>query len=147
MDTSKDTSTVKPLEPSFVSPSGLISAAAVFAASYFVFLPGDLSDMLRIILSVSFAAIAEVSASNLAYVKALKSKKPRIFLPEINDVEAVATKDIGAKRRKGGEVAFEYDSMKSVCPAITEGDEAIPAGSRVRILLADSDSTVIVEKA
>lgn len=146
MDTSKDKRTIKPLEPAYVTPAGALAAALVFALSYFAFPAESYPVFLRIIMCVSFAAIAEVAVSNLMYVRALRGTAPRLFLPEVNDVEAVVTKDIGARRRKGGEVAFEYESMNATCRAITESDEPIEAGSRVRIIRADSDSTVTVEK-
>ena len=146
MDTPRDKNTIRPLEPTYVTPAGALAAALVFALSYFVFSAENYPAFLRIIMCVSFAAIAEVAVSNLMYVKALRGSKTRLFLPEINDVEAVVTKDIGARRRKGGEVSFEYESMNASCSAITESDEPIAAGSRVRIIRADSDSTVTVEK-
>ena len=146
MDKQSDRKTVKPLQPAFVSAAGVIGGALVFGASYFLFSRGSYPSSLSLIMSISFASIAEVSLSNLSYVKALRSTKSRLFLPEINDIEGTVTKDIGSKRRKGGEVSFEYEGSAAVCHAITEGDEAISAGSRVRIVCADNDSTVIVEK-
>ena len=146
MDKSNDRKTVKPLEPAFVSAAGVIGGALIFGATYFLFSRGSYPPSLSLIMSISFASIAEVSLSNLSYAKALRKGGSRLFLPEINDAEGVVTKDIGAKRRKGGEVSFEYGSGTALCHAITEGDEAISAGSRVRIVRADSDSTVIVEK-
>ena len=145
MDDTKEKA-VRPFEPSFVSAVGIAAAAAVLAVSYFALGSAELPLASRIAVAVALAGVAEVSASNLRYALVLRRGKDRLFLPEINDVPAVVTRDIGGKRRRGGEVSFEYMGRKALAPAITMDADGFAAGERVHVICADSDGLLLVEK-
>lgn len=139
--------TVRPLEPSFVTPVGLVLGAAVFAVCWFIFGRTDFSSALRLIVSVCLAGAAEVSVSNLVYARRLRTEKGRVFLPEINDVPATVTVTIGARRRRGGKVVFELDGKKVEAYAITMDENQIAPGTAVNIRCADTDKLLLVERA
>ena len=143
----RNNNTIKPLVPSFVTVPGIICALLAAAAVYLLLGMTDLPMYVRIVVAVSLAGVAEVSASNLSYAAALRGRRERLFLPEINDLPATVSADIGAKRRRGGAVVFDYNGRRAEAPAITMSDTGFSKGEVVRIVCADTDGILLVEKA
>lgn len=137
----------KPITPSTFTAIGVFGFLCVFGACGLAIMNSGLPVLAYITISLCFGLAAEVALSMLKYAHDIRKREDIVFVPRTVGLSGVVYKNIPANKAGFGYIRLIINSIPVQIKAKSVDEVILTSGTIVKILYADSDNVVVVERS
>ena len=137
---------VKPILPKSFSLFGIFCFFFVFGVSGLGIFSGGLAVSAVALISFFLGVAGEVAASMVQYALHLRYNDDVIFVPQSIGLIGTVVRDIPAGQKGQGSIRVRMKGCVTAMNAMSVDEVVLTKGTDVKILYADSDKVVVVER-
>jgi len=135
-----------PIVPRTITLVGVLSMLAFYGMTALVVLSSIDNIYIRAIISLCISVPLMIVVDYADYVIQLNNDKKIVFVPRTIGLEGWVYEDIPAKQHGSGILRLNIGSMPTQIRAKSNDETILSKQTKVKIIYADDDRTVIVEK-
>ena len=137
---------VKPIIPKSFSVVGIFAFFFIFGITGFALHSSGLKMQHILLISFFLGFAAEVAASMIKYALEVQKREDIIFVPKAISLEGIVSKDIPASQQGEGCVRLIMNRAVTQIRAKSVDEVVLTKATKVKVLYADSDRVVVVER-
>ena len=137
----------KPITPSTFTLIGVFGFLCAFGLCGLAIAASGLPFLAVLFISACIGLASEVALSMLKYASDIRKREDVVYVPRTVGLEGVVYKNIPANKSGCGYIRLFIKNQVIQIKAKSVDEVILTAGTEIKILYADSDSVVVVERA